>query len=87
MIEVIPTVAVEVTSPTDGESHIAGKLALYLAAGVREVWWVRPDDRQVSIHRRDGAPFVFSGDAVLVSPDILPGFSLPAELFADIEEA
>jgi Uma2 family endonuclease len=87
MINVIPTIAVEVKSPSERESHIARKLSIYLESGVREVWWVRPDDRQITVHRQDEAPLAFSGDAVMERPDILPGFSLSlVELFAPIEE-
>jgi Uma2 family endonuclease len=77
-----PTLVVEVKSPSDREAQIARKLSLYLAAGVKEVWWVRPQQRQVSIHRQDLAPeIIFEG--ALESTEILPGFRLPlSELFA-----
>jgi Uma2 family endonuclease len=87
MIDLIPTIAIEVKSPSDRESQIARKLAIYLETGVREVWWVRPDDRQVSIHRQETAPQVLAGTGTIESPELLPGFSLPlADLFAPIDE-
>jgi Uma2 family endonuclease len=78
----LPVLVIEVKSSSDREAHIARKLGLYLAAGVPEVWWVRPQQRQVSIHRQDLAPEILS-DGALESNDILPGFRLPLrDLFA-----
>jgi Uma2 family endonuclease len=79
-----PRMAIEVKSPSDRESKIALKLALYLEAGVQEVWWVRPETRQVSVHRPDAAPRVLEVDQALESAK-LPGFRLDlSALFADL---
>lgn len=69
----IPLLVIEVKSPTDREAQIARKLGLYLSAGVQEVWWVRPQQRQVSIHRPDSAPETMA-DGALACPNILPGY-------------
>jgi Uma2 family endonuclease len=82
-VETVPFLVVEVKSPSERESSIARKTALYRAAGVREQWWVRPQQRQVWVHRDDRAPLILEGDAVLASDDLLPGFRFPlGDLFS-----
>lgn len=79
-----PTIAIEVKSPSDREAQIARKLAKYLSAGVQEVWWVRPRERQISLHRPDRAPEIIEHGETLVGGDFLPGFEPPlSELFGD----
>jgi Uma2 family endonuclease len=74
-IPVSPLLVVEVKSPSDREADIARKLANYLEAGVREVWWVRPQEGQMSVHRPDRAPEVVAADQTFTGSDVLPGFS------------
>lgn len=75
-IPVSPLLVTEVKSPSDRESDIAKKLAIYLEAGVREVWWVRPQEGQMSVHRPDRAPEIVATDQTFTGSDVLPGFSL-----------
>lgn len=75
-VDFAPAIAIEVKSQSDREVDIARKLATYLEAGVREVWWVRPDDRQVTIHRPDRTPEVISVTGFIESAELLPGFKL-----------
>jgi Uma2 family endonuclease len=70
-----PALAIEVKSPSDREADIARNLAVYLAAGVREVWWIRPVAGQMSVHRPDRAPEIYGSDETFASSDVLPGFS------------
>jgi Uma2 family endonuclease len=72
---VAPTIAIEVKSPGDREADIARKLAAYLAAGVREVWWIRPIERQITLHRPDRAPEYVAADQIFAGSDVLSGFS------------
>ena len=72
---VAPALAIEVKSPSDREADITRKLAVYLAAGVREVWWIRPLAGQVTVHRPDHAPEIFGSDGTFASSDVLPGFA------------
>ena len=77
-----PLIVIEVKSPSDREPMIARKLAKYLFAGVQEVWWVRPTERQISIHVQDRAPEIISYPEKLAGRSLLPGFELPlTELF------
>jgi Uma2 family endonuclease len=71
-----PTLAIEVKSPSDREADIARKLAVYLAASVREVWWIRPLAGQMTVHRPDHAPETYWSDETFASSEVLPGFTL-----------
>jgi Uma2 family endonuclease len=75
-IPISPLLVIEGKSPSDRESVIARKLAIYLEAGVQEVWWVRPQEGQMSVHRPDQAPEIVAADQTFNSSDVLPGFSL-----------
>lgn len=78
-----PIVAVEVKSPGDDERRIVEKTRLYLEAGVRELWWVRPSKRTVTRSTPDGDVAVFGDDDTLTST-VLPGFALPlVDLFGE----
>lgn len=78
-----PLLAVEVKSPYEDDGRIAEKTAAYLAAGVREVWWVRPNQETVERITSGGEAVVFGIDETLTS-STLPGFELPlARLFGE----
>jgi Uma2 family endonuclease len=69
-------IAIAVKSPSDREAEIARQLGLYLEGGAQEVWWVRPAERTVAIHRLDDPlELLRSGDTL--TTDALPGFALP----------
>jgi Uma2 family endonuclease len=71
-----PDLAVEVISPSERPAAIARKLRNYLAHGVKQVWHVYPDKRQVIIHMPDGSSQTYEGDSVISNIDFLPGFEL-----------
>lgn len=77
-----PAIPVEIKSPSNSEAEIAGKLSLYLGAGAREVWWVRPAQRTITVHRPDGSIDVLRmGDTLTTAS--LPGFQVDlSDLFA-----
>jgi Uma2 family endonuclease len=78
-----PDLAVEVRSPDDNLSEVAEKIAQYLATGVRQVWFVDPSTRTVTIHRPHAVPLILSQASTLTAGDLLPGFQYPlARLFA-----
>ena len=77
-----PDLVAEVQSPSDRWRDVMVKVAEYLDAGVAEVWVVDPDDRSVDVfHDDDRKPTRLSGDQVLKSPDILPGFECAVSEF------
>jgi Uma2 family endonuclease len=83
VIPVIPEIVAEVLSPTETPRMIHRKLKQYFEAGVKEVWLIDPDPREIEIWKGRSLP-----DPVLAAGDVLtsallPGFALPLdELFA-----
>lgn len=80
-----PDLIVEVLSPSTLRLDREKKRTVYFRAGVRELWFVEPDLRDVEIHfpadSDGGAMRILSADQILTT-DLLPGWSVPvAELF------
>ncbi len=81
--DVIPDVAVEVTSPSDQAEVQRKKVLEYFRVGVRLVWVVYPNLRVVDVYDTATSVRVFGPDDALTGDPILPGFQLPlADLFA-----
>lgn len=84
MLEGVPTLAVEILSPSDTQQDIDEKLAKYLGAGVPLVWLVDPTDQTVVVYRPRAAPELFNIHAELTAEPHLPGFRVPvAKIFGD----
>jgi len=75
--QIPPDLAVEIISPNDLHEKVSNKVLEYLEAGVKQVWIVSPEIRSVTIFRSMEQVQVFSGDKVLESSDLLPGFQCP----------
>ncbi len=83
VIPIIPEIAAEVLSPSETPRMIHRKLKQYFEAGVKEVWLIDPDSREVEVWRGTTLPdrALAAGES-LTSP-LLPGFELPlSDLFA-----
>jgi Uma2 family endonuclease len=83
VIPIIPEITAEVLSPSETPRTIHRKLKQYFAAGVKEVWLIDPESREVEVWTGATLPAraLAVGEA-LTSP-LLPGFGLPlADLFA-----
>jgi Uma2 family endonuclease len=79
---VVPDLAVEVVSPTDGAEDLLEKIADYFLAGVRMVWVVYPRQRLVHIYDTWHSIRVLTSNDILAGEPVLPGFKLPLiELF------
>lgn len=77
-----PDLAVEVVSPHDRAGDIQAKVSDYLNAGVRLMWVIYPQGRQVVVHRSGGTAETLDAADTLTGGDVLPGFALPlAKLF------
>ena len=74
-LAVPPIVAVEVLSPSDRVNRIAAKVDEYLAFGVKQVWVVDPESKDVAVHRPGKSMLLLEGDAELPGGDDLLGFS------------
>ncbi len=82
VISIIPDIAAEVLSPSETPRMINRKLKQYFAAGVKEVWLIHPEAREIEICTGTGVPETLAAGEVLTSR-LLPAFELPLnELFA-----
>lgn len=83
-LEVPPDLAIEVLSPGNTPREMAIKLDEYAKAGVKLVWYVDPERKEVDVYpkaRAKGKKTVALG-GVLDGGDVLPGFTLPvAKIF------
>jgi Uma2 family endonuclease len=80
--EDLPALAVEVLSPNDRIGKVTRRIMEFLTAGVRLVWLVDPDARDVTVYRQGREPQVFDMTQELTGEDVLPDFRCPvAELF------
>lgn len=71
---IAPDLAVEVVSPNDLWEGVQGKMREYFAAGVREVWLVAPDAKEVHVYTAPRSVRVLAEEDELTSEQLLPGF-------------
>ncbi len=84
-LRIPPDLVVEVLSPSDRWEDLMDKVTEYLAVGVKEVWVVNGVKKLVDVFRPDVGAKRVTGDELLTSADVLPGFSVPvSELFRNI---
>jgi Uma2 family endonuclease len=82
VIPIIPEIAAEVLSPSETPRMIHRKMRQYFEAGVKEVWLIDPESKEVEIWIGLQLTHELTGDAAITSP-LLPGFALTlAELFS-----
>jgi Uma2 family endonuclease len=72
-----PDVAIEIESPSNTQSELLRKAALYLAGGTRLVWLIRPDQRTITVFFPDKPEVVLTESDVLDGGQVIPGFELP----------
>lgn len=71
--QLAPDLAVEVVSPNDFWQDVLGKMRTYFAAGVREVWLVAPESKEVYVYTDPESVRILSEDKELTS-ELLPDF-------------
>jgi Uma2 family endonuclease len=82
LIDGVPTLAVEILSPSDTQEEIHEKLDVFRTAGVPLVWVIDPRDRTVRVYRIGAEPELFNVRQELSGEPHVPGFRLPvARLF------
>lgn len=82
LIDGVPTLIVEILSPSDTIEEIEAKIELYQKAGVPLIWIVNPYERTVTIHRLDAEPELVNVRQELTAEPFLPGFRVQvAEIF------
>ncbi len=77
-----PDLVVEVVSPNDEADEVQQKVRQWLAGGVRLLWVVYPEAREVVAHHPDRSSQAFVVGEELSGEDVIPGFQLPlADVF------
>jgi Uma2 family endonuclease len=74
-----PDLVVEVVSPGATAAEVDEKARMWLTAGARLVWNIRPLTRSVEVYRPSGAVEVLGADAALSGEDVVPGFECRIE--------
>ena len=72
--EFVPTLVVEVLSPTDRINKTTARIGQYLDRGVPMVWLVDPEVHSVAIYRPGQFPQVLDNSDELAVGDVLPDF-------------
>ncbi|VTU00335.1 Uncharacterized protein OS=Candidatus Entotheonella sp. TSY1 GN=ETSY1_03580 PE=4 SV=1: Uma2 [Gemmataceae bacterium] len=83
-LEYPPDLAVEVLSPDNTRTEMAVKLGEYAKAGVKLVWYVDPERKEVDVYPKgsEKRKKTFTLADTLDGGDVLPGFTLPvAKIF------
>ena len=82
-LEIPPDIAVEVLSPSDNRKAMRGKVREYVAAGVRLVWVVDPEDKTVMVYSGTMRGVEYDEADTLDGGEVLPGFTCKvADFFA-----
>jgi len=79
VIPIIPEIAAEVLSPSETPRMIHRKLKQYFEAGVKEVWLIDPESREVEIWTGPRLPEHELAGSAAITSTLLPGFALPLE--------
>jgi len=83
-LEYPPDLAVEVLSPSNTKKEMEIKLGEYAKAGVKLVWYVDPERKEVDVYPKANPKRkqTFDINGTLDGGDVLPGFTLPvAKIF------
>ncbi len=82
IVEGVPTLCVEILSPSEVMERIDEKTDAYLAAGVPLVWLLDLHDKSVTVYRPGAEPMLFNRLMEITGEPHLPGFRVPvANLF------
>jgi Uma2 family endonuclease len=77
MIEGVPTLAVEVSSPSDQEEETNEKIEDYLECGVPLVWLVDPHFQTITVYETGKPPMLYNIEQTISAEPHLPGFRVP----------
>lgn len=84
-VRIPPDLEVELVSPHELAEETEGRVADYLAAGVKLLWIIYPRTRSIWILHRDGTAARLGETHELSGEDVIPGFTCPIRtLFADL---
>lgn len=74
-VDDVPTLVVEVLSPTDRPGKTSRRVEQYIRRGIPLVWLIDPDDRLVTVYRPDELSRTLDETDELTGNGVLPGFS------------
>ncbi len=74
VIDGVPTLIVEIRSPSDRQERIMEKVDLDLDAGVPLTWLAEPVHRTVTVYRPGAEPVLFTASQEITAEPHLPGF-------------
>jgi len=81
-IDGIPTLTIEVLSPSDTQERITDKIREYLDAGIPLIWIVEPVFKTVTVYKPEHKPQLFNEDHELLGDPHLPGLRIAvADIF------
>jgi Uma2 family endonuclease len=85
--KLIPSLVVEVLSPSNTRGEIARKLKEYFFAGVVLAWIIDPKKMTADLYTAPDAKTTIDASGVLDGGDVLPGFRVPlAKLFEQLAD-
>jgi Uma2 family endonuclease len=76
-VESVPTLVVEIRSPSDRDSRMLKRVGQYLMRGVPMVWVIDPEDHVVTSYRDHEFPKAHDEDDALDGNGVLPEFHCP----------
>ncbi len=81
LIDGVPTLVVEILSPSDTIEDVNEKIDAYLAARVSLIWIIDPYRRTVTVYQPDSVPKLYTIRDELSAEPHLPGFRIPVARF------
>ena len=76
----VPDLILEVLSPSNRDDDLEDKRPCYREAGVKEIWFVDPEEQQIIVDRRRGRRYVTATVGTgRVESSAVPGFWIEAE--------
>jgi Uma2 family endonuclease len=79
--EKVPQLAIEVLSSTDRFSKVHRRISQLLGWGVAVVWLIDPEDKTITVFRKEELPEVLESDQELDGGEVLPEFRCRVEEF------
>lgn len=80
---IAPDFVIELRSRTDDLQTLHEKMQEYMDSGVRLAWLINPQDQQVEVYRQGQPTELKALPIALSGNDVLPGFILQVDQFAD----
>ncbi len=84
--EGVPTLAVEILSPNDRIGKVTRRVSEFLKAGIRLVWIIDPEGRDVTVFPAGGPSYVVEIEKELTGDEVLPEFRVPVADFFFVQE-